>query len=65
MASRASARRKLPASARMFSVSFREQFLLLAILAAMITGAAVKHWRDASREKPVAVPVAAAPLPPR
>ena len=49
----------------MFSLSFREQFLLLSILAAMLTGVAVKHWRDASRERPVAVPsLSAAPLPP-
>ena len=40
----------------MFSLTLREQFLVLGILFALVTGAAVKHWRDAHR---VAVPVVA------
>ena len=30
----------------MFSLTLREQFLVLGILFALVTGAAVKHWRD-------------------
>lgn len=41
----------------MTSLAYREQLLLACVLAAVLTGAAVKHWRDARRE----VPSAAAP----
>ena len=40
----------------MFSLSLREQFLVAAVLGALVTGAAVKHWRDARRE--TLIPVA-------
>ncbi len=33
----------------MFSLTLREQFLVLGVLFALVTGAAVKHWRDARR----------------
>ena len=49
----------------MFSVSSREQFLLLMILAAMIAGVGVNHWRDVRREKPVTVTKAAPVFAPR
>jgi len=29
----------------MFSLTRREQFILVAIIAALLVGAAVKHWR--------------------
>ena len=38
----------------MFSLTLREQFLVAGILCALVTGFAVKHWRDQYRE-PVAV----------
>ena len=40
----------------MFSLTLREQFLVLGILFALVTGAAIKHWRDAHR---AAAPVVA------
>ncbi len=33
----------------MFSLTLREQCLVAAVLCALVTGAAVKHWRDARR----------------
>lgn len=33
----------------MFSLTLREQFLVTGVLLALVTGAAVKHWRDARR----------------
>lgn len=45
----------------MFSVSPREAALLLAILAALVVGAAVKHWRDVHREQPAPAAEVAAP----
>ena len=42
----------------MFSLTLREQFLVTGILFALVTGAAVKHWRDARR---ATAAVAAAP----
>ena len=39
----------------MSSLALREQLLLASLLAAALTGAAVKHWRDARREVPAAV----------
>ncbi len=33
----------------MFSLTLREQFLVMGVLLALVTGAAVKHWRDARR----------------
>ena len=33
----------------MFSLTLREQFLVAGLLLALVTGAAVKHWRDARR----------------
>lgn len=44
----------------MFPVTFREGVLLLAILAAMLLGASVKHWRETRRERPA--PVQAGPV---
>ena len=32
------------------SLTFREQLLILAVLAAVLIGVMVKHWRDARRE---------------
>lgn len=37
------------------SLTFREQLLIVAVLAAVLLGAAVKHWRDARREVPATV----------
>ncbi len=45
----------------MTSLAFREQLLLACVLAAVIAGAAVKHWRDARRE---VVPAATTPAAP-
>ena len=39
---------------KMTSLALREQVLLACVLAAVIVGAAVKHWRDARREIPSA-----------
>jgi hypothetical protein len=39
----------------MFSLDSREQWLVVAILAAAVAGAAVKHWRDVRREVPVPI----------
>lgn len=44
----------------MFSLTLREQFLVAGILLALVTGAAVKHWRDAHRANTPAVAVAGA-----
>ena len=33
----------------MFSLTLREQCLVAAVVCALVTGAAVKHWRDARR----------------
>jgi hypothetical protein len=53
----------------MFSLTSREQFLVVGILAAMVTGVAVEHWRDARREVPGAIaasyPAEAPPEPAR
>ena len=38
----------------MTSLAYREQLLLASLLAAMLAGAAVKHWRDSRREVPAA-----------
>ena len=38
------------------SLTFREQLLLVTVLAAALLGAAVKHWRDARREAPATAP---------
>ncbi len=43
----------------MFSLTLREQFLVAGVLCALVTGAAIKHWRDDRR---AAVPVAVAPV---
>ena len=46
----------------MFSLTLREQFLVTGVLLALVTGAAVKHWRDARRAStPVVVEAAAHP----
>ncbi len=45
----------------MFSLTLREQFLVAGILCALVTGAAVKHWRDARREAVTTVVTADAP----
>ena len=37
------------------SLTFREQLLIVAVLGAILTGALVKHWRDARRETRAAV----------
>ncbi len=34
----------------MFSLNPRDLLLIVAILVAMVVGAAIKHWRDARRE---------------
>ena len=39
----------------MSSLALREQLLLASLLAAVLAGAAVKHYRDARREVPAAV----------
>ena len=45
----------------MFSLTLREQFLVTGVLLALVTGAAVKHWRDARRAATVAFAVAVEP----
>jgi hypothetical protein len=47
----------------MFSLDSREQWLVVAIIAAVVAGAAVKHWRDARREVPVPVQAVVAGAP--
>lgn len=37
------------------SLTFREQLLIVTVLAAVLLGAVVKHWRDARREIKAAV----------
>ena len=39
----------------MSSLALREQLLIGSMLAAMLIGMTVKHWRDSRREVPVAV----------
>jgi hypothetical protein len=43
----------------MFSLTSREQFLIVGIVTAAVIGAAVQHWRDARREVPVRISSAA------
>jgi len=40
----------------MFSLTLREQFLVIGVLAAAVVGAGVAHWRDVRREVPHAAP---------
>lgn len=47
----------------MFSLTLREQFLVTGILLALVTGAAVKHWRDSHRASTPAVAQAVAASP--
>ena len=47
----------------MFSLTLREQFLVAGILCALVTGVAVKHWRDARREARRTAAVAATDAP--
>ncbi len=39
------------------SLTFREQLLIVAVLAAVLLGAVTKHWRDARRQAHAAVSV--------
>ena len=39
----------------MFSLTSREQFLVVGIVAAMVVGSAVQHWRAARREVPALI----------
>ena len=45
----------------MSSLALREQLLLGSILAAVLAGVGIKHWRDARREIPSALAAPAAP----